>query len=33
MNAMLKRVRGTWVPPLLFGFAAGVVTLLTTTPI
>lgn len=33
MNAMLKRVRSTWLPPLLLGFAAGVVTFLTTTPI
>lgn len=33
MTAILKRVRGTWVAPLLFGFAAGVVTFLTTTPI
>jgi hypothetical protein len=33
MTAMLKRVRGSWLPPLLFGFAAGVVTFLTTTPL
>ena len=33
MTAMLKRVRGTWFPPLLFGFAAGVITFLTTTPL
>lgn len=33
MTAMLKRVRGTWLPPLLFGFAAGVVTFFSTTPL
>lgn len=33
MTAMLKRVGGTWLTPLLFGFAAGVATFLTTTPL
>jgi hypothetical protein len=33
MSAMLKRVRGTWLPPLLFGFAAGAAVLLTTMPL
>lgn len=33
MNAMLKRVRGTWLTPMLFGFAAGVATFLSTTPL
>jgi hypothetical protein len=33
MSAILKRVGGTWLTPLLFGFGAGVVTFLTTTPL
>lgn len=33
MTTMLKRVRATWLPPLLFGFAAGALTFVTTTPV